>query len=416
MGHKMKRSIARITTAFCLALATLPASAAFHLWSFNEIYSNADGTVQFIELTTGADNQQFTAGHTLTSTAGMVTNTYNVTTSLPGSSLNKRFLFGTAGFAALGLVQPDYIIPNNFIFAGGGTLNWAGFDNWTYGPLLTDGENSLNRSGVTGPNSPTNFAGITRHVTTLDPAGDADSDGIPNGVEFGEGRDALVKDNDVFGNARLFTMQQYRDFLAREGDVAGINGWVGFLNAATYDRLQVIDAFLSSNEFAGFVAPVVRLYFATFLRVPDYAGLTFNAGLVKAGTITVTQLANFFTQSPEFMATYGALNDTQFVTLLYNNVLNRAPDTAGLNGWVALLQGGYTRGQVLIGFSDSPEYQASSANKVFVSMMYTGMLRRTPEAAGFNGWVSGLDAATYTRTQVINGFYLSIEYHGRFLP
>jgi Domain of unknown function (DUF4214)/Peptidase family M23/Bacterial Ig-like domain (group 1) len=252
-----------------------------------------------------------------------------------------------------------------------------------------------------------------------DPTGDADNDGIPNGVEGLEGRNAAAKDNDIFtGGAasnRLFAMQQYRDFLSREGDAAGIQGWTDILTNAQLTRPQVIDSFLSSNEFAGFVAPVVRLYFATFLRVPDYAGLTFNAGLVRAGTVTVVQLADFFTQSPEFMATYGALNDTQFVTLLYNNVLHRAPDTAGLNGWVSLLQGGYTRGQVLVGFSDSTEYQASSANQVFVTMMYAGMLRRTPEPNGFNGWVSGMDSATYSRTQVINGFFLSTEYYHRFL-
>ena len=163
-------------------------------------------------------------------------------------------------------------------------------------------------------------------------------------------------------------------------------------------------------------SPVVRLYFATFLRVPDYAGLTFNAGLVRNGTVTLTQLADFFAASPEFAATYGALDNTPFVTLLYTNVLGRAPDPAGLAGWVALLNGGYTRGQVLLGFSDSVEYQAAMANEVFVTMMYAGMLRRTPEPAGFNGWVGFLDAATFTREQVINGFFLSTEYYGRFLP
>jgi Domain of unknown function (DUF4214)/Bacterial Ig-like domain (group 3)/Domain of unknown function (DUF5122) beta-propeller/Divergent InlB B-repeat domain len=253
-------------------------------------------------------------------------------------------------------------------------------------------------------------------IFTLDPLGDADGDGIPNGVEAAEGRNLLAKDNDVFAVNRLFVMQQYRDFLAREGDPAGIQGWVDLLNAGTYDRLQVIDAFLSSQEFSGFVAPVVRLYFATFLRVPDYDGLTFNSGLVRAGTLTVVQLADFFTQSPEFMATYGALNNTQFVTLLYNNVLGRAPDAGGLAGWVSLLQAGYTRGQVLVGFSESAEYQAAMANEVFVTMMYAGMLRRTPEPGGFNAWVGGLDALTYSRTQVINGFFLSTEYHARFLP
>ena len=47
---------------------------------------------------------------------------------------------------------------------------------------------------------------------------DPDGDGIPSGVESDEGTNAFVKDNDVFGNARLFAMQQYRDFLGREGD------------------------------------------------------------------------------------------------------------------------------------------------------------------------------------------------------
>jgi len=71
---------------------------------------------------------------------------------------------------------------------------------------------------------------------------------------------------------------------------------------------------------------------------------------------------------------------------------------------------------VLLGFSESAEYQAQMAHEVFVTMMYAGMLRRTPEPAGFNGWLSALDAGTYTREQVINGFFLSEEYRRRFLP
>jgi uncharacterized delta-60 repeat protein len=268
------------------------------------------------------------------------------------------------------------------------------------------------------------LAGSSRAQNVLlrllgDSSADTDGDQIPDEIESVVGRNPLAKDNDIFSpgasSARLFAMQMYRDFLGREGDAAGVDGWTSAVASGTYTRAQVIDSFLSSQEFAGFVAPVVRLYFATFLRVPDYAGLTFNAGLVRAGTVTITQLADFFTQSPEFQATYGALNDTQFVTLLYNNVLGRAPDTAGLNGWVALLQGAYTRGQVLMGFSESVEYQAAIANDVFVSMMYTGMLRRTPEPAGLNGWVSLLETGT-PRATVINGFFLSTEYRARFLP
>ena len=168
----MKRFACRLLASLGFALAALPACAAFHLWTINEIYSNADGTVQFIELTALASGQQFTNGHSLISSSGGVTRTYNVTSDLPGDSAGRRFLFGTVGFAALGVVQPDFIIPNNFIFPGGGSINWAGADIWNHGALPTDGNLSLNRSGATGTNSPTNFAGVVGRIvpsTTPDP-------------------------------------------------------------------------------------------------------------------------------------------------------------------------------------------------------------------------------------------------------
>jgi hypothetical protein len=249
---------------------------------------------------------------------------------------------------------------------------------------------------------------------------DHDGDGIPDALDAGLGFDPCVKDNNIFspglGSAYLFTMQQFRDFVGHEGDDGSIRFWANAIATGTFTRAQAIEAFLSAPEFAGVMAPAARLYFATFLRVPDYAGLVFNAGLVRNGTLTHTQLANYFAASPEFIATYGALDNVQFVTLLYQNILGRAPDAPGLAGWTAALDAGtYSRGQVLLGFADSPEYQAAVANEVFVTLAYAGMLRRSPDAAGFSAWVSLLDGGM-ARTAMIDGFFLSIEYHGRFLP
>jgi len=150
--------------AVLLALAAAPAQASFHLWSMNELYSNADGTVQFLELTALAGGQQFIAGHTLTSSSGGNTNTYTFSSNLPGDTSGRRMLVATQGFAALGIVTPDYVVPNNFFFRNGGTLNFAsGVDTWNH-PALPTNNKSLDRSGAAIVNSPTNFAGQTGRV------------------------------------------------------------------------------------------------------------------------------------------------------------------------------------------------------------------------------------------------------------
>ena len=76
-------------------------------------------------------------------------------------------------------------------------------------------------------------------------AGDSDADGIPDAVEVAEGTDPFARDNDVFSptlaSARLFAMQQYRDFVNREADPFGLDvlvqrGVHGNLDAAGGDR------------------------------------------------------------------------------------------------------------------------------------------------------------------------------------
>jgi hypothetical protein len=156
------------------------AEAIFHTFQIEELYSNPSGTVQFVELREafGANDQQFLAGHALTSTQGATTRTFTFATNLPNNlTAGKRVLIATPGFAALGIVTPDYIVPAPFLFPGGGTLNYALVDSLTYPALPADGVSSLNRSGTTGVNSPTNYAGQTGSIGP--PAPPAAGFGIP---------------------------------------------------------------------------------------------------------------------------------------------------------------------------------------------------------------------------------------------
>ncbi|HEY3179859.1 MAG TPA: hypothetical protein VGL25_13365 [Casimicrobiaceae bacterium] len=158
------------------------ASAAFHLFRIDELYSNADGTVQFIELkeSTGSDFESFWQGQTLTSTQGTTTRIFTFPANLPSTQTASRsVLIATPAFAALAGVTPDFVVAAPFLFPGGGTINYAGVDSVSYGPLPNDGVTSVNRNGVSAPNSPTNFAGQTGSLAAPAPPPAAATSVIP---------------------------------------------------------------------------------------------------------------------------------------------------------------------------------------------------------------------------------------------
>lgn len=177
----VRRVIFGTLCALLAAAATTSADASFHTFQVNELYSNADGTVQYIELREAfsANDQEFFSGHTLSVTRGATTHTFTFLTDLPnGNTASARVLIATPGFAQLGIVAPDYIVPTGFLLVGGGTVDYARVDSLTYPPLPTDGVQSLNRDGTTGINSPTNFAGQTGSISAPPPP-PAAGNGIP---------------------------------------------------------------------------------------------------------------------------------------------------------------------------------------------------------------------------------------------
>jgi hypothetical protein len=143
-----------------IVAAPSPALAGHHLWKFSQLFSNASGTVQFIQLVVNEDNEQGVGPFTITAGA----NTFTFGTNLPLSTTftHKWILIATSNFAGLpGGVTPDYIIPANFFPTGGGTLGYAsGVDTWTYGAVPINGVSALFKSGATvttGTNAPANF-------------------------------------------------------------------------------------------------------------------------------------------------------------------------------------------------------------------------------------------------------------------
>jgi hypothetical protein len=156
---------ARGLLALALAGFATLAPASFHTFQIEEIYSNADGTVQYVVLheTQGFNGENLLGVHSLqTNPQGGGISTFPFVSNLPSTlTANKRVLIASNGFAALGLITPDYTFANGFVPIPAGTINYAGVDQVTYAALPTDGVHALNHSGVTIANLATNFAGQT---------------------------------------------------------------------------------------------------------------------------------------------------------------------------------------------------------------------------------------------------------------
>jgi len=153
--------------AASFALIANAAWATFHTFQIQQIFSNADGSIQYVVLheSIGFDGQNFLVGHSLFATPAMaMTQQFPFPSDLPSSSTaGKHVLIATQGFASLGIVTPDYIIPNGFIPLSG-TINYAQVDQVTYSGLPTDGVHAIDRTGASIANLATNFAGQSAAV------------------------------------------------------------------------------------------------------------------------------------------------------------------------------------------------------------------------------------------------------------
>lgn len=174
-------------------------------------------------------------------------------------------------------------------------------------------------------------------------------------------------------------------------------------------------------------AQIFRAYQATLDRYPDTNGLDNWADRVETGELTLQEAIGGFVQSAEFQNVYGPLNPRAFVTLLYNNVLNRNPDDAGLGNWVDRINDGQSRESVVLGFSESAEFKAETAllSTTFatagesapfmddVFRLYRATLDREPDPTGLANWAGRLaDGQTYL--DITTGFIASREFSNTY--
>ncbi len=113
--------------------------------------------------------------------------------------------------------------------------------------------------------------------------------------------------------------------------------WSDFVAGA-----QTVSDIQSAVDYRGSDADTLRLYRAFMNRDPDVGGAVYWIDRTRNGS-TADDLAWGFAQSQEFTNRYGTLSNQAFLTLLYDNMLGRAPDAAGLAYWVDQMNRGLTQ-------------------------------------------------------------------------
>ena len=208
-----------------------------------------------------------------------------------------------------------------------------------------------------------------------------------------------------------FVDQLYLTFLGRPADTAGRAHWSQQIDAGTVSAAEATRQFLESAEFANAVAPVARLYYSAFDRIPDAAGLGFWIKSAQAG-MPLDAIADAFALSPEFAKVYGATRNPEFIDLIYQNALGHAPDAATKAHWVdQLAQGVASRADVLAAIATSAEMAAASGAAIKVIAQYHGITGSAPTQ-------QQIDAALLQHEPLvlINQLFASSGYQGAPVP
>lgn len=150
--------------------------------------------------------------------------------------------------------------------------------------------------------------------------------------------------------------------------VVSTASWAADLSA-TWSQLQ---SWISGNDnlmstqtsvVPDYVFKVARLYESGLNRSFDRGGLN-NWIDQRENGMSFTEMARQFLDSREFTIRFGdddLMANGTFVTRMYLNVLNRAPEAAGQKHWIDTMNAGMSREQVLLEFSESTENINQSA-------------------------------------------------------
>jgi hypothetical protein len=177
-----------------------------------------------------------------------------------------------------------------------------------------------------------------------------------------------------------FVRALFEDFLGRTPSDVELTSKLAEL-ADGDSRDAMVDGFAGSDQWIE--ALVDGYYRSTLGRSGDPGGRAHWIGVIRAGRTPASVAADFYA-SDEYHRRVGG-TDHAWIADLYQELLHRTADDAGLRYWVEQLAAGSPRHRVALSF-----YQSLESRQTRVTGLYQALLGRTPDRGGRAHWATVL--------------------------
>ena len=175
---------------------------------------------------------------------------------------------------------------------------------------------------------------------------------------------------------------------------------------------------------------VERMYTIVLGREAEAGGLDYWTAQLLSHDIDGAGIADGFVMSEEVLEK--AVSNEEYVNILYRTFMDREADDGGRAYWIDLMEQGKSKGAVLAGFVNSPEFQEicisygilpgsmdeegrviKAGVRGFVDRLYTNVLCRTPDESGAQHWVSQITSNILSAETAAKCFFDSEEFVNR---
>ncbi len=210
---------------------------------------------------------------------------------------------------------------------------------------------------------------------------------------FGDGHISAYDANGKFlgqlngSNGQPLAIERLWSLVPGNGSTAGSSGTLYFSSGLNQEKDGLFGSLTPQSQNQAFVG---QLYNDLLQRPADAAGLAFWTNQLNNGA-SRQQVVAAIEASGEFQA--------DEVNSLYTQYLHRNADSGGLNFWVAQLNHGATLDQVAAGIVGSQEFfatQGGGTNAGFITALYQDALNRTPDANGQAAFTMALQSGATT--------------------